>query len=172
MLAALMALVLAMPFAGEAEAKTKSVTLYMDSATQSTTTLKASGLKAKKATWKSSKKKVATVSKAGKVTAKKTGKTTITAKQGKKTYKFVVTVKKVSISKKKATLTVGNKLTLKLNGDKIKAAKSSSKAVATVTKKGVITAKKAGTATITLTSKKGKKYTCKVTVKAKSSPAT
>ena len=47
-----------------------------------------------KVVWKSSKKKVATVSKKGKVKAKKLGKTTITAKVGKKKYKCKVVVKR------------------------------------------------------------------------------
>ena len=47
-----------------------------------------------KVVWKSSKKKVATVSKKGKVKAKKPGKTTITAKVGKKKYKCKVIVKR------------------------------------------------------------------------------
>ncbi|WP_215724909.1 Ig-like domain-containing protein, partial [Eubacterium ventriosum] len=46
-----------------------------------------------KVVWKSSKKKVATVSKKGKVKAKKAGKTTITAKVGKKKYKCRVIVR-------------------------------------------------------------------------------
>lgn len=57
------------------------------------TTLKASG---KKATWKSSKKSVATVNKKGKVTAKKEGTATITAKVGKKTTKWNIAVTKKS----------------------------------------------------------------------------
>ena len=47
-----------------------------------------------KVVWKSSKKKVATVSKKGKVKAEKPGKTTITAKVGKKKYKCKVIVKR------------------------------------------------------------------------------
>lgn len=155
----------------EAFAATKKVTLYVDSATKSTATLKASGLKASKATWKSSKKSVATVVK-GKVTAKKTGTTKVTAKQGKKSFTFTVTVKKVSISKKAVSLAVGDTLKLSLTGDKIKAAKSSKATVATVARTGKVVAKKVGTTTVTLTSKKGKKYTCKVTVKAPSNDPT
>lgn len=49
-------------------------------------TLKVKGTK-EKAKWKSSNKKVATVTSKGKVTAKKEGKATITAKVGKKTLK-------------------------------------------------------------------------------------
>lgn len=46
----------------------------------------------KKITWKSSNKKVATVTKKGKVTGKKVGKATISAKIGKKTIKCRITV--------------------------------------------------------------------------------
>ena len=55
--------------------------------------LKITGTK-KKVTWKSSNKKIATVSKKGKVTAKKTGKVTITAKVRGKKYKCKVYVVK------------------------------------------------------------------------------
>lgn len=79
--------------------------------------------------------------------------------------------KKVSISKKKLTLTVGQSKTLsvknlsKKNKKKLKWS-SNKKKVATVSKKGKVTAKKAGTAKITAKVGK-KKYTCKVTVKKK-----
>ena len=154
----------AAPAAPAAQAA-KKVTLYSDSATQAKKKLAASGLKAAKAKWKSSKPKVAMV-KAGKVTAKKPGKAIITAKQGKKTFKFMITVKKVSINKKSVSIAKGKTIKLSLIGDKIKAAKSSATKIATVTKAGKVKAKKAGEATITLTSKKGKKYKCKVTVPA------
>ena len=55
-------------------------------------TLKVKGTKAK-ATWKTSDKKVATVTQKGKVTAKKAGKSVITAKVAKKSLKCSVTVK-------------------------------------------------------------------------------
>ena len=42
---------------------------------------------------------------------------------------------------------------------------SSNKKVATVNKNGKVTAKKKGTATITVKTANGKKYSCKVTVK-------
>ena len=67
-----------------------------------------------------------------------------------------------SISKKKVTLTKGQSVTLTVNGAK-KAPKwsSSNKKVASVSKKGVVKAKKKGSATIT--AKVGKKtYKCKV----------
>lgn len=72
----------------------------------------------------------------------------------------------VKISKSSATLEVGKTLTLKVTGTTSKPTWTSSKtSVATVNKTtGRVTAKKAGTATIT--GKIGsKKYTCKVTVK-------
>lgn len=78
----------------------------------------------------------------------------------------VEAAKKVSISKTKLSLEVGKKATLKMKNTKKKVTwKTNKKAVATVSKKGVVTAKKKGTATITATVA-GKKYKCKVTVKA------
>ena len=79
--------------------------------------------------------------------------------------------KKTGLNKTKATLTTGATYTLKLldkKGKTISASKvkwsTSSKKIATVSKKGVVKGVKKGTATITATYK-GKKYTCKVTVK-------
>lgn len=74
---------------------------------------------------------------------------------------------KVKLNKKKIVLTVGKKAKLKVKGTKKKVKWSSSKKkVATVTKKGVVKAKKKGTAKIVAKIGK-KKYTCKVVVKAK-----
>ena len=147
--------------------KTAKVTLYTPSATKAKATLKVKGQKAAAGVWKSSNKKVATV-KAGKVTAKKAGKATITVKFGKKTYKAKVVVKKTAISQKTAELEVGKKLNLKLTGDKIKKVEASSAAVAVKLssnkQKVAVTAKAAGAAKVKVTSKKGKAYTCKVTV--------
>ncbi|MDD6043366.1 MAG: Ig-like domain-containing protein [Eubacteriaceae bacterium] len=88
--------------------KTKS-TLYVGN----TTTLKVTGT-AKKVTWASSNKSVATVSTKGKVTAKKVGTATITAKVGTKKLTCKVTVKKktvavtsVNINKSSITLNAG-----------------------------------------------------------------
>ena len=72
----------------------------------------------------------------------------------------------VKLSKTKATLYNGQKLTLKVTGTKKTVKWSSSNAkVAKVSKKGVVTAKAVGTATITATVGK-KALTCKLTVKA------
>lgn len=73
----------------------------------------------------------------------------------------------VSISKKTAVMWVGDSLTLKMNGvaaSKVKW-KSGRTAYATVSSKGVVKAKKAGSSMITATVGK-KKYYCKVTIKA------
>ena len=127
--------------------------------------------KKKKITWSSNNKKIATVSKKGVVTAKKAGKANITAKVNGKKYVCKVTVKnkKVQLNKKTVTLEVGKKVTLKLkNAPKKKKItwSSNNKKIATVSKKGVVTAKKAGKANITA-KVNGKKYVCKVTVKNK-----
>lgn len=79
--------------------------------------------------------------------------------------------KKVQLSKKKVTLEVGKKVTLKLkNAPKKKKItwSSNKKKIASVSKKGVVTAKKAGKANITA-KVSGKNYVCKVTVKKKTS---
>ena len=71
---------------------------------------------------------------------------------------------KIKLSKKSVTVTKGKTITLKLKGTKKKPKWSSSnKKVATVTKKGKVTGKKAGNAKITAKLGK-KKYTCKVKV--------
>lgn len=72
---------------------------------------------------------------------------------------------KIGINTKKKTIYVGSTYTLKLTGTTIRTTSSDNKKVATVSAKGKVTAKKAGTATITLKGKNGKSYKCKVTVK-------
>lgn len=73
----------------------------------------------------------------------------------------------VKLSQTKVSLKVGQTKQLKLTGTKKSVTWSTSKkSVATVSKSGKVTAKAAGTATITAKSN-GKKYTCKVTVTAK-----
>lgn len=115
-------------------------------------------------TWSSSNTSVATVS-AGKVTAKKAGSATITAVVDGKSLTCKVTVKKPVLSAKSCTITAGQKKTLKVTKKSGKVTwKSSKKSVATVSSKGVVKAKKAGTAKITA-SVDGCKLTCKVKVK-------
>ena len=81
--------------------------------------------------------------------------------------------KKPALSKKKAVITVGKTLTLKVKNISKKTKvtwKSKKKKIATVSKKGKVKAKKAGTAKITANFRyQGKKYvkTCKVTVRKK-----
>lgn len=73
----------------------------------------------------------------------------------------------VKLSQTKVSLKVGQTKQLKLTGTKKSVTWSSSKkSVATVSKSGKVTAKAAGTATITAKSN-GKRYTCKVRVTAK-----
>ena len=125
-------------------------------------------------TWKSSNKKVATVTNIGVVTARKTGKATITAKVKGKKATCKVTVKvpatKVKLNKNKATVAKGRTLTLKAtmtpssSTDKLTWT-SSNKKVATVDKNGKVKALKKGTATITVKTASGKKATCKIIVK-------
>lgn len=68
---------------------------------------------AKRIKWKSSSKKVVTVTKTGKIKARKTGKATITAKVGKKKLKCKVTVKKSKkFTKKKESNSSSKKMWL------------------------------------------------------------
>lgn len=120
---------------------------------------------AQRVEWSSNKIYVATVDRNGKVTAKKPGKATITAKVGDQIYTCSVTVKKPVINTKSFTITAGQKRTLKVTNKTGKITwKTSKKSVATVSGEGVVTAKKAGKATITA-SVDGCKLTCKVKVK-------
>ena len=138
------------------------------------------GKASKKVTYKTSNKKIATVNAKGKITAKKKGtaKIYVISKADKKkkctiTVTVGTPVTKVKLNKTKSTMTIGKKQTLKATVTPKKASskavvwKSSNKKVATVTSKGVVKAKKAGTVTITATAKdgSGKKASCKVTVK-------
>lgn len=65
----------------------------------------------------------------------------------------------------KKTLQKGKSVTLKLVGGTAKSWRSSNTAVASVTQKGRVTAKRAGNATITCRGKNGKAYKCSITVK-------
>ncbi len=132
--------------------------------------------------FKSSNNKVAKIDSTGMITAVKAGTCVITvsSSSGKVKDNCYVTVKdsknvavkSVKLNKKKLTLQVSGTYTLKVtvkpkNATNQKVTfKSSNKSVATVNKKGKITAKKPGTCVITVTTKDGKK-TAKCTVKVK-----
>ena len=128
-----------------------------------------------KVTYKSSNTKIATVSSTGVITAKKVGKVTITVQSGKQKATVTLTVKKAPALKAiknvptKKTITKGKTYTLKPqlypSGAIAKITyTSSNKSVATVDSKGKITAKKKGTAVITV---KAGKFTAKCTVTVK-----
>lgn len=144
--------------------------------------------KTKNLTYKTSNKKIATVSKTGILRTKKKGTVTITAiaknnKKAKAT--MTLTVGKVVKTLKfkegtKKTVTAGSKFTLhptykpKDAATKAVTWKSSNTKVATVSSKGKVTTKKDGTVTITATAKDAgkKKATFKVTVKKKTEKLT
>lgn len=123
--------------------------------------------------WKSSNKKVARVDSKGKVTAVGPGTAKITAYTKKKnainaTCKITVKGDPVKLSTTQLNLTAGQKANLKVTSDSGSATytwSSSDKTVATVTKKGKVKAKKAGTAVITVKrSSDGASATCEVSV--------
>ncbi|WP_026494538.1 Ig-like domain-containing protein [Butyrivibrio sp. WCD3002] len=141
---------------------------------------KPNGVKLKGLKYKSSNKKVAKVDSSGKVTAVKAGTCiiTVSTSDGAISDKCYVTVTKDSavktlkLSKKKLSLKKGSKFKLSAKIKPAAASKtklkweSSDKSIAKVSSKGVVTAKKAGTCTITVKTKNGQKVaTCKVTVK-------
>ena len=121
-----------------------------------------------KVTFKSSNKKVATVNRKGVITGKKAGKAVITVKVGKYTKKLTVKVKKPSFKlvKSSVKLKKGKKTTIRVKAAPVSKVtyKTSNKKVATVNSKGVVTAKKKGTAKITVKCN-GITRTFKVTVK-------
>lgn len=131
-------------------------------------------------TYKSSNKKIATVSKAGVIKGKKAGTCKITIKDGnghkvtvKVTVKNPVKVTKVRLNKKKVKLTAGQtyKLTATIKPKKATNKNvtwtSSNTSVATVDANGNVTAIAPGKATITCKAKDGskKKAKCKIIVK-------
>ena len=138
-------------------------------------TITPSDLADKGVTWKSSNKKVATVSSSGKVKGVKAGTATITCTSNatglKATCKVTVVNGLVTLNKTEAYVQKGKTMTLKATvtpetlTDKSVTWESSDKKIATVTKAGKVKGVKYGTATITCTSvATGAKATCQVTV--------
>ena len=158
-------------------------TLKFTKSTAQTITAKVSPKEAKikKIAWKSGNFKIAKIAQKGKLSINvkpgESGSTTITTKIGKKNRKCKVNVKiveSIKFDKKKLELTIDEiaKLNVTVTPKNVSQAvtwSSSKPTVAKVDKNGKVTALKAGTATITATSKanKEKKATCTVTVKKK-----
>ena len=154
-----------------------SITLNKSKTATLKATINPTNANNQKLTWSTSNKKVATVDGNGKVKAVGKGTATITVKSANgKTATCKVTVKipatKIKLNKTKLTLKVKKTVSLKAtvtpanSSDKLTWT-SSNKKIATVSSSGKVTAKKAGTVTITVTTASGKKATCKITVKAK-----
>lgn len=122
------------------------------------TKISAKATKGAKLSYKTSNKKIATVSSKGVITGKKAGtvKITITAKKSKyKMVKKTITVKvyrqNQKITASNVKLTVGQRKNLGAKARTRLSYKSSNPKVVTVDKKGNLTAKKTGTAKITVT---------------------
>ncbi|MGN7470259.1 Ig-like domain-containing protein [Brevibacillus sp. SAFN-007a] len=158
---------------GRLEANESNLSLKKGETKTIKLTYDAEKLAGSKATWKTSKSSVATISD-GVVTAKAKGTATITAEY--KGYKVEI---EVSVDNGSSALLEANEtkwklkkgqeetISLKYNGEKLKGSKAewktSQSSVATVDDTGVVTAKKKGTATITATYK-GQKVEIEVTV--------
>lgn len=161
-----------------------STTLSIGSTESLTGTVVPSNATNKDMTWTSSDNSIATVSN-GKVTAKKTGTAIITVTSGNKKATCIVNVvntislKGISINKTTTTIKEQAAETLTITYSPSNATnkkitwKSSNTNIATVDNNGKVTAKKAGTATITAVSNDGGHVaTCKVTVEAISKKVT
>ena len=136
------------------------------------------GIKSGELKYKSSNTSIATVNAKGVVTVKKKGKCKITVtsiydSQVKGTLSLTVSKgkqkAKITLKEKKASIVVGKTTTIKVKSfkgisNKNIAFSSSDKKVATVSSKGKVTGKKAGKATITVTSLINKNVKAKFTV--------
>lgn len=146
-----------------------------------TPTVLAENAENKSLTWSSSNTDVATVSSSGIVTAKAVGTTTIKAEATDGSGKYAtctvtvtpVYVSSISLNQSSQTLYTGGTVTLTATVSPTNATNksvkwsSSNADVASVSSAGVVTANKAGTATITATAAdgSGKTATCTITVK-------
>jgi len=125
--------------------------------------------------WKTSNKAKVKVNSDGTIQGKKVGKATITVTtSNKKSASCTVTVKKapkaIKATVKKKTIKKGRTYQIKYKLSKNSASynvkyQSSKKAVAAVSSTGIVSAKKKGTATITLKTFNNRKYYIKITVK-------
>ena len=139
--------------------------------------------KGAKVTYKSSDKSVAAINAKGILTGRKAGtaRITITAKKAKyktvkKTLKVKVVRQKQKIAVSNQTITIGKKIKLGAKGKTALSYSTSNKSIATISQKGIITAKKAGKVKITVSAKKSDVYdkatkTITVTVKPKQTKA-
>lgn len=157
-----------------------TLTLAVKKAATLTATINPGNATDKKKVWSTSSSKIAAVDQNGKVTAKSKGTAIITVKAGGKTATCRVTVTvpvtKVKLSADYTSVAAGKKATVKAaitpNNASNKAVtwsiSSKDKKYASVSKKGVVTTKRAGagkTVTITATAKDGSKK--KATIKIK-----
>ena len=148
-----------------------------------TPTVLAENAENKSLTWSSTNTDVATVSSSGVVTAKAVGTTTIKAEATDGSGKYAtctvtvtpVYVSSISLNQSSQTLYTGGTVTLTATISPTNATNksvkwsSSNAGIASVSSAGVVTANKAGTATITATAAdgSGKTATCTITVKQK-----
>lgn len=91
--------------------------------------------------------------------------TSLTPGQYRVELTFMETIATPALNQTKATITKGFTKKLSVTDGKVKSWSSSNPKVATVDKKGKVTAKKKGNATITATLTDGNKLKCKITVK-------
>lgn len=119
-------------------------------------------------TFRSNKKSIAVVDEHGRITAKKPGTATITASADQASASCTVTVRKPTVSLNKSSVSLYRKrmvlLAVKSTSKSAPVWKSNKKSVATVDSRGMVTAVKNGTATITVTVD-GVSKSCQVTVK-------
>lgn len=160
-----------------------SESMYVGNTLQLTAVVSPDDAKDKSVTWTSSNTSAATVSSGGLVTAKSVGTATITAKTSNGlTAKCSITVTKknesnstveatsVELSSTTLSLDVGEQGQLSATvypsnaADKSVTWTSSNTSVATVSSNGLVTAKGAGTANVTVKTSNGKTAACKVTV--------
>lgn len=134
--------------------------------------------KSLKISFRSSNKKIVTVTKAGKIKGKKVGKASITAKLNKQVKRCKVTVKpapkSISFNQEKITLVPGEKQTLTVSfssgySKKI-TYKTENSDVANVSGNGVVFAKKAGETLITAKAFNGKKAVLRCVVEENNTP--